>query len=88
MPTDITPLPEWILWQVVSLSVLTSCFLLLTEDVSGLGLCRQQWVADAIDVLSHDPDDVLTTLDQLRHLQKQIAGVNHQYWIGELVQSF
>ena len=43
----------------------------LTEHVSGLGLCRQERLADAVDVLSHDPDDVVTTLDQLRHLRKQ-----------------
>lgn len=43
----------------------------LTEDVSGLGLCGQEGVTDAVHVLSHDPDDVLTTFDQLRHLKQQ-----------------
>lgn len=56
-----------------------SVFVRLTKDVSSLGLCRQQGVTDAIDVLSHDPDDVLTTLDQLRHLKKQTAAVVCQY---------
>lgn len=51
----------------------------LTVDISGLGLCRQQRIADAVDVLSHDPDDVLTTLDQLWHLEKWTAGVIRQY---------
>ncbi len=54
------------------------CSSRLTEDVSSLGLCRQQRIADAIDVLSHDPDDVLTTLDKLRYLKQQIAGAVRQ----------
>lgn len=40
----------------------------LTENVPGLGLSRQQRLTDAVDVLSHDPDDVLTAFNQLRHL--------------------
>lgn len=43
----------------------------LTEDVSSLGLCRQEGLADAVNVLSHDPDDVLATLNQFRNLTKQ-----------------
>lgn len=53
---------------------LSMCLSGLTEDVSGLGLGRQQGVADAIDVLSHDPDDVLTTFNQFRHLKQKTSG--------------
>lgn len=41
----------------------------LTEDIFSLGLGREQRFADAIDVLSHDPDDVLSSLDQLGNLR-------------------
>lgn len=42
---------------------------ILTEDISGPGLCRQQRITDTIDVLSHDPDDVFTAFDQFGDLQ-------------------
>lgn len=51
---------------------LSLCLSGLTEDVSGLCLRGQQGVADAVDVLSHDPDDVLTTLDQFGNLKQKI----------------
>lgn len=40
-----------------------------TVDVSGFSFCRLQRVADAIDVLSHDSDDIFTAFNQLWHLQ-------------------
>lgn len=43
----------------------------LTEHLSGLDLGGQQRFADAVDVLGHDPDDVLTTLNQFWHLNQQ-----------------
>lgn len=49
-------------------------FLGLTEDVSGFSLCRLQRVTDAIDVLSHDSDDIFTAFDQLWHLQEETSG--------------
>lgn len=40
-----------------------------TVDVSGFSFNRLQRVTDAIDVLSHDSNDIFTAFNQLWHLQ-------------------
>lgn len=47
----------------------------LTEDIFSLGLSREQRFTDAIDVLSHDPDDVLSSLNQLGNLRSEHIGI-------------
>ena len=53
----------------------------LTEDIFSLGLGRQQRFADAVDVLSHDPDNVVSALDQLWNLMSKHIGIATLAWL-------